>query len=46
MNHRSARRTTRAGLLLAAVGTALVASAVPASAHVTVQPASLEGQLG
>jgi periplasmic copper chaperone A len=43
MNHRPARRTTRAGLLLAALGAAVGASTVPASAHVTVQPGSLEG---
>jgi uncharacterized protein YcnI len=43
MSSRPARRTTRAGLLTAAVGTALLASTVPASAHVTIQPGSLEG---
>jgi periplasmic copper chaperone A len=37
------RRTTRAGLLLAGVGVAFVGSTVQASAHVTIQPGSVEG---
>lgn len=43
MNARPARRTTRAALLVAAVGTALVATSTPASAHVTIQPGAIEG---
>ena len=36
-------RTARAGVLLTAVGAALLASTVPASAHVSVQPGTVEG---
>ena len=37
------RRTARAALVVAATGVALVASAGPASAHVSIQPGSVEG---
>src|SRR3712207_2286556 len=43
MTNDSARGTTRGGLLLGTVGAALVATAAPASAHVTIQPGSIEG---